>query len=239
MIKRVLGSFLLITITITVSAQDTLPNFTNKLIGNKAVLSWINTYDNITGINIQRSGDSVKNFTTIGNILNAATPINGFMDPKEFLPNDQYYRLFLTFKGGSFVFTTPQKPVFDSSAVIPPEFINQEYSDEARKANRFSPSRFVYYSVEKENVVLFLPNSAKQKYSIQFWEDDSYDDQPILEVNKLNQDHLILDKVGFGHSGLFRFKLFADGKLVEQNKLYIPKIPQRMPPLDENGYELK
>lgn len=168
MIKSVFGCFLLLTITMTTLAQDTLPNFTNKLIGNKAVLSWINTYDNITGINIQRSGDSLKNFITIGSILNAATPINGFMDSKEFLPNDQYYRLFLTFKGGNYIFTKAIRPVFDSLASIPPDYISREESDEIRRANRFRPSRFVYYSVEKENVVLYLPNATTQNIVYSF-----------------------------------------------------------------------
>lgn len=84
-------------------AQDTLPSISVTQLGKKVLVSWVNPYNSITNINIQRSGDSLKNFTTIGSVLNVNTQSNGFVDSKEFIPSNQYYRLFISFEGGSFI----------------------------------------------------------------------------------------------------------------------------------------
>ncbi|MBS1497513.1 MAG: hypothetical protein JSS85_11630, partial [Bacteroidetes bacterium] len=53
-----------------VSAQEILPNITVKNISGKIIVSWQSLYNQPTAtINIQRSYDSLKNFTTIGSVL--------------------------------------------------------------------------------------------------------------------------------------------------------------------------
>ena len=64
-------------------AQDTLPRITVKSISNKTIISWRTTYGaKITTINIQRSYDSIKNFTTIASMLEPNNRENGFVDSK-------------------------------------------------------------------------------------------------------------------------------------------------------------
>ena len=89
-------------------AQDTLPKVSVTQISNKVLISWTNPYTSLTTINIQRSYDSLKNFTTIGSVMNINAKSNGFVDAKEFLP-PQYYRLFVSFEGGTYIFTQSLK----------------------------------------------------------------------------------------------------------------------------------
>src|SRR6478672_6379161 len=93
--------------------QDTLPRITVVQINNKVLISWTNPYISLTTINIQRSYDSLKNFTTIGSVLNVKARANGFVDTKEFVP-PQYYRLFISFEGGTYIFTQSHRPGIDT-----------------------------------------------------------------------------------------------------------------------------
>ena len=96
---------LLLVLTCTVFAQDTLPKISIKPLNNKILLSWKNEYRNIvTVIDIQRSVDSIKNFSTIGTILNPASEDNGFVDTKP-LKVRSYYRVFIAFEGGFYAFS--------------------------------------------------------------------------------------------------------------------------------------
>ncbi len=225
-------------------AQDTLPNPSVKLIGKKALISWINNYDNVTSISIQRSGDSVKNFKSIGEVLNAGAKSNGFVDHKEFLPNEEYYRLFITFEGGSYIFTKARQPVKDTSTAvtIAPEIVEaMKVNEEVKKPKErvvpqyFSPSAHVFTGADM-NVRISLPDAKSKKYSIKFFEDDH---TFIFELKKIPENFLIVDKSNFIHSGLFRFELYENGQLKESHKLYIPKPGRPMPLLDVNGYEIR
>jgi hypothetical protein len=96
---------LLLVLTCTVFAQDTLPKISIKPLNNKILLSWRNEYPNIvTVIDIQRSVDSIKNFSTIGTILNPASEDNGFVDTRP-LKVRSYYRVFIAFEGGFYAFS--------------------------------------------------------------------------------------------------------------------------------------
>ena len=222
----------LITCLVTqqVSAQDTLPIISVTQLGKKALVSWKNPYNNITTINIQRSGDSVKNFTTIGSVLNVSALENGFVDTKEFLPSDQYYRLFISFEGGNYIFTKSKQPIPDTTLNVRVIETNQ-----SEVKTWFVPSKHVYLGKEN-NIIISLPDAAKHKYSIKFFEDDG---TFLFELKKIPENYLILDKVNFVHSGLFAFEILDDKTVVERHKVYIPKDGKAAPALDINGYEVK
>lgn len=223
---------LLLTIFIgqEVNAQDTLPEISVTQLGRKALVSWKNPFNNITSINIQRSGDSIKNFTTVGSVLNVKAAENGFVDTKEFLPNDQFYRLFISFEGGTYIFTKAKQPVPDTS-------LNVRAAENLQSDVKtwFVPSRHVYAGKEN-NIIISLHDAVAHKYSVKFYEDDG---TFLFEVKKIPENYLILDKVNFVHSGLFSFELFDDKTLVERHKVYIPKDGKAAPALDVNGYEIR
>ena len=94
-----------------VSAQQVLPGITVKDFSGKIVVSWRNEYKvPVTTINIQRSFDSTKNFTTIGSVLNPQNLENGYADDKPPYTK-MYYRLFISFEGGSYLFSSTARPV--------------------------------------------------------------------------------------------------------------------------------
>ena len=91
-------------------AQDTLPHFTATARGpGKILISWRNNYPIINQISIQRSTDSLKNFTTLLTVPDPTLPANGVVDNKAPHPNF-YYRLFIVLDAGKYLFTPSQRP---------------------------------------------------------------------------------------------------------------------------------
>ena len=210
-------------------SQDTLPNITVTQISNKVLVSWANAYTSVTNIGIQRSYDSLRYFTTIGSVLNVKAQTNGFIDSKEFMPA-QYYRLFISFEGGTYIFTASHRPGIDTLKVIP------DVTENLKPVQTwFVPSKQVYTGRDN-NIVMSLPDAGKNKYSVKFFEDDG---TFLFEIKKITEPYLTVDKVNFIHSGLFKFELFDNGVPIENHKFYIPKDGKPIPPLDVQGYEVK
>ncbi len=221
--------------------QDTLPKITVVQLGKKVLISWDNPYTNAANINIQRSGDSTKNFKTIGTVLNVSPGINGFIDPKEFMPSDQYYRVFISFEGGTYIFTPSHRPGKDTlKNVVAMEKPVIEKIPVIKKKPKYVPNIFVpskhVYTGKDNNVIISLPDYDKNKYSIKFYEDDG---AFLFELKKIPESYLTLDKVNFGHAGLFIFEIYNNHIIIERHKFYIPKDGKPMPQLDANGYEIK
>jgi hypothetical protein len=210
-------------------AQDTLPKVSVTQRSNKVLISWTNPFASVTTINIQRSHDSLKNFTTIGSVLNVTAKSNGFVDAKEFIPA-QYYRLFISFEGGSYIFTQSHRPGIDTLKAIPEALESQQ-----PVKTWFVPSKLVYTGKDN-NVIIALPDAEKKKYSIKFFEEDG---SPIFELKKIPESWLTLDKVNFSHAGLFNFEIYSDDVLMEKHKIYIPKDGKPVPALDEYGHTVK
>ncbi len=100
--------------TIIASAQETLPKFSASLKPNeKIIISWRNNYVAISQISIQRSYDSIKNFTTLLTVPDPSVAENGFVDAKA--PSSQmFYRLFIVLDSGKYFFTNSKKPSADT-----------------------------------------------------------------------------------------------------------------------------
>ena len=100
-------------------AQEILPGISVKNYNGKIIVSWRNQYPlEVKTINIQRSFDSSKNYTTIGSVLNPQNSENGFVD--ESPPyNKMYYRLFISFDGSVYIFSDPVRPVKESMPPLP------------------------------------------------------------------------------------------------------------------------
>ena len=201
-------------------AQDTLPKISVVNRDGKVIISWLNTYGaKINNINIQRSTDSIKRFTTIGTVLNPMNRENGFVDAKT--PGGRiFYRVFVAFDGGDYIFSKSYKPVTDTS-VEEPSILADEGRDLHKPANisGFVPSKFVFTGKDN-NVIINLANAASQKFSIHFFDEN---DKPLFVLNNIKESYLILDKVNFVHAGWFKYHLYNNNILLEKFKFYIPK----------------
>jgi len=249
----------------TALAQDTLPRVSIKSMGNQIIVSWKNNYGAIiSNINIQRSRDSLKNFTTIGTVLNPLNKENGFVDRK---PNNlnMYYRVFVAFEGGTYVFSHSHRPVLDTTHAVTkaaaeptsttepameeliqtePATVLEEKVPVAESLENFLPkikiprvvipvgfvpSKFIYTNKEN-NLVISLPDAETQKFSVKFFDDK---DNQILEIKKITESFLLMEKVNFMHTGWFYYSLYDDNIFLEKYKFYIGKEGRVGPPPPE------
>jgi hypothetical protein len=109
---------LLLSVTLQRSlAQDTLTSFTVKNRFGKVILGWVNPFDSMVQMNIQRSPDSLKGFKTILTVADPDAITNGYLDNKA--PDTrQFYRIFVMRTSGRYFFTPSARPVVDSSREV-------------------------------------------------------------------------------------------------------------------------
>lgn len=109
-------------LALSVAAQETLPGITVKNMGGQIIVSWVNNYKSpVANISIQRSYDSLKNYSTIGSVLNPLNIENGYADVKPPY-NKMYYRVFVSFEGGKYEFSKvarPVKEIIPETAAVP------------------------------------------------------------------------------------------------------------------------
>ncbi|MBC7902991.1 MAG: hypothetical protein H7Y27_06195 [Gemmatimonadaceae bacterium] len=116
---RKTGIFLVIVFSSLFSfAQDTLPKFTVVTrTADKVIISWSNPYgSSIKQLSIQRSFDSLRNFSTILTLPDPAVPQNGYVDSK-FTNNHMFYRLYIQLDSGKYLFSKSKRPVPDTVRV--------------------------------------------------------------------------------------------------------------------------
>jgi hypothetical protein len=234
---------LLLTILASVSyklpAQDTLPKFSVKNAGGgRTIISWINAYQEVKQINIQRSFDSIKNYKTILSVPDPMNKQNGYADTKANSEN-MFYRLFIVLDGSQFIFSKSKRPVVDSTQISTEQKkILDPFSTEINKPSRnidstlkengydsrnrpniFVPSMYVY-TARDGNIHINLPDANSKKYSVKFYDEN---DNFLFEIKNLKDQSLIVDKTNFYHAGWFKFELYVDDKLKEKHKFYIGK----------------
>lgn len=222
--QKFLIFLLILLLSQKIFAQDTLPNLSVSNISNHILISWTNPYVNLTTLNIQRSFDSTKNFTTIGSVLDVNNKRNGFMDPRPIIPN-MFYRIFLSFEGGTYLFTKSSRPIKDTLKALP----GSKEFQQTMVSTWFVPSKLVYTGRDN-NVIIALPDAGKKKYSVKFFEENG---ELIFELDKITEAYLTLEKVNFMHAGIFNFELYEKGILIEKHKVYVSKDGKPVTDLNE------
>ncbi len=116
-LKRHLLVFLFVCSAGPLFAQDTLPAFTVKNRYGRIIISWVNPFDSLVQISIQRSPDTLKGFKTIATLPDPAAVTNGYLDSKA--PNaNQFYKIYVQQPGGQFFTTKAMRPVVDTARVV-------------------------------------------------------------------------------------------------------------------------
>lgn len=205
-----------------------LPFIQVKNLNNKIVVSWINNYNKpITALNIQRSYDSLQNFTTIGSVLSPQSRENGFADVN-FPYNKMYYRVFVSFEGGSYIITAPAKPVKEiygtdatsgEGYTFPPLGNDSGIVFPPTKPGITYPSSTIF-TAKDNNIVIHLEDATTKKYTVKFYDET---EKFLFELTKLKEEYLIIEKVNFVRTGWYRFELFENGVMIENNKFQILK----------------
>jgi len=100
-----------------VVGQDTLPKFSAVVKTNgKILISWRNNYPVINQISIQRSADSLRNFTTLLTVPDPSVSENGFVVTSP-AKSDMFYRLFILLDNSKYTFSRSKKAVSELEAV--------------------------------------------------------------------------------------------------------------------------
>jgi len=221
------------TSTLSLKAQDTLPSFSVINRSGKIILSWVNPFDSLVQISIQRSPDSLRGFKTIMTIPDASSVTNGYLDNKA-PATKQFYRIYVQQQRGQFFFTSIKKPEIDSgkhniylpagNTLTGSRNTNGNFKDSTRikppdPKNIFTPSFFIYTNNDG-NVVIALPETKLKQYSIKFFRENG---TALFDMEKINESVLTLDKSNFHHAGWYKFELYENSALKEKNKFYIPK----------------
>ncbi|MCU7552475.1 hypothetical protein OCK74_25370 [Chitinophagaceae bacterium LB-8] len=238
-LKYSLVILVLVLVRFSVSAQDTLPKFSVKNVGNnRIIVGWVNKYEMVKQISIQRAYDSLGIYKTILSVADPNAIQNGFADTKA--TNDHmYYRLFIMLDKGMFFFSPAKKPVLDTARVVTQVTVDPKTGEKkivvintpsqtdssiitqqtVIKKPEYIPSVYVYTNGDGY-LFINLPDADQKKYRIKFFEEDN---TFLFELKNIKESALTLDKANFIHSGWFHFELYNDDKLVEKNKFYLAR----------------
>lgn len=218
-------------------AQDTLPQFSVKNVGNnRIVIGWYNSFETVKQISIQRSFDSVKNFKSILTVADPTIPENGYVDTKA--SNDHmFYRLYVMLDKGVYLFSDAKRPALDTvvrkeiavQSKLPGMTVPVIITDSVLigpvttknnpKADVYTPSKRVF-TFKDGYVRIILTDDPGKKYNIKFF---TSEDELLFELKDVKERNFRIDKTNFYHAGWFKFELYENEELVEKNKFYIPK----------------
>jgi hypothetical protein len=209
-----------------------LPDFSALIKTGKIQLDFISGFRDVKFIGVQRSLDSVLNFNTIGLINNPNDFRNSYQDIKP-LPGSNYYRLFIQFNTGRYLYTKIILAVPDSTIdgskklqlsdvkeamAAAKDAGNGKNSTAKEEKIVWHPSNYIY-STADGNVNIKLPDAPEKKYSVKFFEPDG---SFLFEIKEIKEPFLILEKAIFLHAGWFNFEIYQDGKAYEKWNLFIP-----------------
>ncbi|RAJ02568.1 hypothetical protein LX64_03588 [Chitinophaga skermanii] len=246
-----IAAFLILLTTGNLHAQEVtppvLPDFSAKIKTGKIQLDWISGFRNVSQIGVQRSLDSVINFYTIGYAVSPNEIRNAYMDNKP-LPGKNYYRLFIQFNNGKYMYSKVMEAIPDSTINESAKLTAQEIreigkldpnnpppvkttsSEPPRKAQDppekpkeperipWKPSNCIYTTADG-NVNIRLPEAPKKNYKIKFFESTG---EFLFEIPQVQEPFLIIEKAIFMHAGWFNFEIIEGDKLKEKWNFYIP-----------------
>ncbi|ASZ11510.1 hypothetical protein KTO58_17465 [Chitinophaga pendula] len=229
--KRFLAALVIIIATASSAAAQqeftppVLPEFSALIKTGKIQLDWISGFVDVRQIGVQRSLDSVLNFNTIGYAAAPNESRNVYLDNKP-LPGTNYYRLFVLFNNGRYLYSKTILAVPDSTISATQKLTLSDIKDAVGANNKdkepekiaWRPSNYIYTTADG-NVNIRLPEAPQKKYTIKFYEPNGVF---LFEVEEVKEPFMILEKAIFLHSGWFNFELFEDGKLKEKWSLFIP-----------------
>jgi len=156
-----------------VKAQDTLPGFTASIKSNgKVLISWRNAYPEINQLSIQRSKDSLRNFTTLITVPDPRISENGFVDSKTG-GIKMYYRIFILFPNSKYLFTKSRRAVIETAEqpvlIVKPS--SKEKTTIAKKTTHPAavnqlPQKTLEQAADQNTAIVTKPAVEEEKYLI-------------------------------------------------------------------------
>jgi len=232
-------------------AQPLLPDLVGVTQKGLNIISWTSPYEHLKSIAVQRSSDSFFNFTTIGYVKSLTKgeqayidghPLPGknwyrlqivfgsdlnwysnriklFVDSAQLMmqsvvpPNDSLQKLaskvrFQDTAGASLNPGIAAKPLL--TVTIPDASGVQAYN--------YIKSQYVFTNPFTGHVNVELKDAKIYRYSLKFFDQDNNE---ILDIPRITEDAIIIDKRNFQHKGIFRFELARDREKLESGVITI------------------
>lgn len=213
--------FLLLNLTYTTYAQPELPEIGVGTQGGINIVSWKNPYKGgLKSIAVERSADSVFNFTTIGYVKNLNDVVQNFADGHP-LVGKNWYRLQIVFTSDMDWKSNVKSINVDSAAIanqkqLPPSDSLQKIVNAAGgnvsianelKAVEMPKSQYVFTNPFTGNINIEIQDAIQENYQLIFYDQS---DKEVLKIPRINDKIVILDKRNFQNTGIFKFKLFKN-----------------------------
>lgn len=249
--NRVLFFFFLFMICASKAfAQPALPDMVGVTQRGVNILSWTCQYDGIKSIAVQRSADSTYNYATIGYVKNLKKGPQAFIDGHP-NPGKNWYRLYIVFNSDLTWYGNRMKLFVDSTQLLQQKVMpsNDSLQKLAGKVifndtagNAASPaadkpvlsltipdatgldayayikSQYVFTNPFTGHVNVELPEPRKHKYSLLFFDQKN---KQVLEIPRMLEESLIIDKRNFQRKGIYRFELDKDDQKLETGYITI------------------
>ncbi len=90
--------------------------------------------------------------------------------------------------------------------------------DDSISENVFTPSGLIFTNGEG-NLIIALPDANRKKFTLRVFKEDG---TPMFHMRNIKEPQLLIDRSNFLHSGWFKYDLYEDEKLKEQNRFFIP-----------------
>ena len=226
----------LTVISFVAQAQPVLPDVLAVTQKGLNVLSWTNQYDGIKSIAVQRSNDSVYNYTTIGYVKNLKKGVQGFVDGHP-NPGVNWYRLYIAFNS-DLTWNSNRVKIFVDSAqlmqqrVLPPNDSLQKIVSSLSLGTGTAPdpseinaytyirSQYVFTNPFTGHINVEMPDSTDKKssYSLIFFDTKN---RQVLEVPKLVEHSVIIDKRNFQRKGIYKFEMKKNKDVIEMGYITI------------------
>ncbi len=243
---RIALSFIFTVFVLKINAQPLLPDIAGTTEKGVNVISWSCQYDGIKSIAVQRSADSAYNYITAGYVKNLKKGIQAFVDGHP-APGNNWYRLYIVFNSDLTWYSNRINLPVDSNellkqqAVLPPNDSLQKIiastsgNDSLQKLVRkiaikittdeteinpltYIKSQYIFTNPLTGHVNMELPEVTKHKYSVRFY---NQKEKLILEVPRIAESPVIIDKRNFQQKGLFKFILKRDNSQLETGYISI------------------
>jgi hypothetical protein len=233
------------------AAQPLLPDIVGVTQNGFNILSWTSPYEHLKSIAVQRSSDSTYNYTTIGYVKSLKPGAQAFIDghpapgknwyrlqivfgsdlnwysnrlklfvdsaqllmQKVMPSNDSLQKLAsrVHFNDTTGSIKNPSAPVKPLLSVTIPDANGAD-------AYAYIKSQYVFTNPFTGHVNVEIKDARQFRYSLQFFDQK---DMRVLDIPRISESNLIIDKRNFQHKGIFRFELARDKEKLETGYITI------------------
>lgn len=214
-----------------------LPDFNLETKDGFNIITFYNTYESgVKVITVLRSADSNVNFTTIGTIPQTKKGNAVYVDPNPMVGKN-WYQVSMEFVSGVDFKSNLRSIEVDSAmikqqkTVVSVEALQQAANKALEESKpvaavveqqtqqlSYPRSRYVFTNPFTGNINIELADALSTSYKVEFFNSDK---KKVITVPRVNEKTVILDKRNFNTAGLYSFKLYKNGAILEEGYISV------------------